>query len=337
MSSRLVATAAYLPQRWLTAGEIASASGIPESVIIERFGLRGKHIAAPDEHVSDMSARVGRTVLERAGVPPSAVNLVIYFGSTYTDYPVWQAAPRIADQLGIEQAFALELDYVSCGAPVALRVARDMMAAEPELATVLLVGACREAELIDFTNPRARFMYPFGDGAAAALLRREPGGTQILGADAITDGSLSLSVKVPAGGSVEPASVASVTAGRHTLDVVDPQFMKERLDDVSLDRFRAVAQNALRRSGASLDELSFVCLLHMKRSMHDAVLKAIGLPPERTVYLEDTGHMSGVDTLLALDRAAASGLLSAGDLVLLLAAGTGYTWAATALRWGGGD
>jgi 3-oxoacyl-[acyl-carrier-protein] synthase-3 len=72
----------------------------------------------------------------------------------------------------------------------------------------------------------------------------------------------------------------------------------------------------------------------MKPSMHNALLAALGLEPGRAAYLDDTGHMSGVDPLLALDRAARGGLFAEGDLVLLLAAGTGYTWAASVVRWG---
>ena len=72
----------------------------------------------------------------------------------------------------------------------------------------------------------------------------------------------------------------------------------------------------------------------MKPSMHHALLDALGLDKRRAAYLADTGHMSGVDPLLALDRASRSGELAAGDLVLLLAAGTGYTWAASVVRWG---
>jgi 3-oxoacyl-[acyl-carrier-protein] synthase-3 len=72
----------------------------------------------------------------------------------------------------------------------------------------------------------------------------------------------------------------------------------------------------------------------MKRSMHEALLERLGVDESRAAYLDDTGHMSGVDPLFALDRAARARALVDGDLVLLLAAGTGYTWAATLLRWG---
>jgi 3-oxoacyl-[acyl-carrier-protein] synthase-3 len=177
-------------------------------------------------------------------------------------------------------------------------------------------------------------MFNFGDGAAAALVVRDHPANEILASHAITDGSLSLQVKVPAGGSVEPAYDGNGDGARHFLDVADPGAMKERLDATSLDNFVRVAEEACLRSGASLGDLSYVCGIHMKRSMHAVVLERLGVDQSRAPYLDDTGHMSGVDPLLALDRAARSGELVDGDLVLLLAAGTGYTWAATVVRWG---
>lgn len=330
----LVATASYLPSTWTSAAEIAVASGIPEAVLVQKFGLRGKHLAGPDEHVSDMSAAAGRLLLEQCQLDPDEIDAVVYFGSTWKDHPVWQAAPRIAALLGCRRAFTLELDYVSCGAPVALRVVRDMVALDPELRRVLLVAASRESRIVDYANARARFMFPFGDGAVAALAQRGAPDGQILGAHMITDSSLADQVRMPAGGSVEPASVESVSAGRHHLDVADPVAMKRRLDEVSLTNFVAVATSAARRSGLGLDGLDFVCGIHMKPSMHAEVLSRLGVAPERSIYLSDTGHMSAVDPLLAYDRARRAGTIPDGVHVLLLAAGTGYTWAGTVVRAG---
>lgn len=333
----MTATASYLPERWMTAAEVAERSGIPEHILVDRFGLRGKHIAAPDEHVSDMAVTAALRLLGESAVDPATIDAVVYFGSTFKDYPVWHVAPHIGHRIGARRAFALELDYVSCGAPVAVRVVRDLLRAEPELHRVLAVGACRESYLLDYENERARFMVTFGDGAVAALFdagdESDVPGHEVLGAHMITDGSFSLDVKVPAGGSVEPASHASVTARRHLLDVSDPASMKARLDPVTMPAFLDVARVALERSGATLADVSLLCGLHMKRSMHEALRDALGVPADRTVSLDDTGHMSGVDTLLALDRAGRAGMLNAGDLVLLLAAGTGYTWAAACVRW----
>ena len=327
MTIGVAATAAYLPDRWMTAAEIAAESGIPEDVIVEKFGLRGKHIAGPDEHVSDLSIGAARRLLDEQQLDPRDVDAVIYFGSMWREYSVWQAAPWIAHRLGCENAVALEYANVSCGGPMALRLARNYMLSDG-LRTVLAVGASRESYLLDYKNERARFMFNFGDGAVAALLQRDADANELLGSYAITDGSLSLQVKVPSGGSVE------MNGGYRFLDVADPAAMKMRLDEVSLPNFVRAAEGALERSAATLDDVGFLCGLHMKRSMHDELVRTLGIDPERTVYLDDTGHMSGVDPLLGLDRAAREGTLRDGELVLLLAAGTGYTWAASVVRWG---
>ena len=323
----LAATASYLPERWMTAAEIAAESGIPEQVIVEKFGVHGKHIAAPDEHVSDLSVAAARALLEETETDPGSIDVVLYYGSMWRDYPVWQVAPHIAHRLGAKNAFAIEYDNVSHGTPIALRVARNLLRAEEELRTILVVAACRESYLLDYTNERSRFMFNFGDGAVAGLVVGDAGRNEILGSHAITDGSYSLQVKVPGGGSVDPG-------GYRFLDVQDPAEMKGGLDQESLPNFVAAARGAAERSGLTLADLDFVCLLHTKRSMFEAVLASLEMTEEQAVYLDDTGHMSGVDSLLGLDRAVRERRVGDGDNVLLLSAGTGYTWAATVVRWG---
>ena len=330
----ITALASYLPARWMDAAEIAEVSGIPAEILVDRFGLTGKHIAGTDEHVSDMSVTAAGRLLAESGVDPASIDAVVYFGSTWKDHAVWQAAPWIAHRIGAVRAFALELDYVSCGSPVAVRVVRDMLRAEPDVRRVLAVAASKESQLLDYSNERSRFMFNFGDGAVAALFEGDADRNLVLGAHMISDGSFSLDVKVPAGGSREPASRVTVEGRRHFLDVPDPGSMKDRLDPVTLPRFEEVATGALDRSGLTLGNVDLVCGIHMKRSAHRAMLAAFGKAEPDAVYLEDTGHMSGVDPLLALDRASRDGRLSEGDLVLLIAAGTGYTWAASCLRWG---
>jgi 3-oxoacyl-[acyl-carrier-protein] synthase III len=316
---------------WMSAAEVGARSGIPEPVIIEKFGLRGKHIAAADEHVSDLSVRAAETLLAEAAFDPADIDVVMYYGSMWKDYAVWQAAPWIAHRIGASRAYAVEYDNVSCGTPVALRIARDMLLAEDDLRTILVVAACRESYLLDYANARSRFMFNFGDGAVAGLLVKDGGRNAVLGCHGVTDGSFSLQVKVPSGGSVSP------NGGYRFLDVENPAEMKDGLDAVSLANFVRAARGACERSGAMLEDVGYLCGIHMKPSMHQALVAELGLDLSRAAYLDDTGHMSGVDPLFALDRAARAGELRDGELVLLLAAGTGYTWAASVVRWGDDD
>ena len=323
----LTATASYLPERWMTAAEVAAAAGIPEHVIVEKFGLRGKHIADPDEHVSDLAVAAAERLLIETDSDPASIDVVMYYGSMWRDYAVWQVAPHIAHRIGAVNAFAVEYDNVSHGTPIALRVARDMLRAERELGTILVVAACRESYLLDYANERSRFMFNFGDGAVAGLVVGDAGRNEVLGSHALTDGSYSLQVKVTGGGSVDPD-------GYRFLDVADPRSMKGGLDEVSLPNFVRAATGAVERSGLRMADVDFVCPLHTKRSMFVALLSALGMREDQAMYLDDTGHLSGVDSLLGLDRAVRDGRVNDGDVVLLLSAGTGYTWAATVGRWG---
>lgn len=320
----------YTPRRFVSASEISAASGVPEEVLIAKFGLVGKHVAEVDEHVSDMCIAAARPVLERNDV--SDIDAVVYFGSHWKDYLVWQAAPKIQDALGIE-GFSLELINVSAGAPVALKVVADMLSADENLDNVLLVGASKESHLVDFANERGRFMFNFGDGAVAALLKRGADHNLILGSHLFTDGSFSEHVRMTGGGSRHPASHATVDANLHKLELTEGAEMKRRLDPITTKNFLEVARVALERSDLSLADLDVVLPIHMKRSLHDDLIAELGA--ERSVYLDHFGHMSAVDPLFSLCMARDDALIRDGDVILLLAAGTGYTWAASVVRWGG--
>ncbi|MEX2457737.1 MAG: 3-oxoacyl-ACP synthase [Actinomycetota bacterium] len=325
----LVDVARYEPERFMTADELGELAGIPGDVVREKFGLEGKRIAAPDEHVSDMCIAAARPLLERHD--GAEIDAVVYVGSHWKDHAVWQAAPRVQHALGIE-GFSLEAVNVSAGAPVGVKIVRDLLAADDRLRSVLLVGASKESHLLDYANPRARFMFTFGDGAAAAILRRGHTENEVLGSSLYTDGAFSPFVRVPAGGSVHPASHETVDARMHFLDVSDPAAMKEGLDPVTIKNFVSVARDALERSGLGPEDLDVLLPIHMKPSIHRTLLTELGC--ERSIYLDRNGHMSAVDPLFSLALARDRGLLTSGDVVMLLAAGTGYTWAASVLRWG---
>ncbi len=328
------------PEGVMTADELARRSGIPVEVVRDRMGLLEKRVGGPGDQVSDLAARAALVAIEDAGgrlgapLEPSEIDAVLYFGSPHKDYPVWLAAPRIQHLIGAERAFAFEIAAVSAGAPVALRVAADMMHADPALRTVVLAAASREAELLDYTDRSARFMFNFGDGAAAVVLRRDWPRNVILRSAFRTDGSFSEHVRVPAGGSRMPTSEATVRDGLHSLGVHDLESMKAGLDAVSMERFIGVAREAIRRSGREPDELDFLATLHTKRSIFESILAELGLAEENSLYLDRYGHISAVDPIIALAEGEAMGRLREGMLAVALSAGTGYSWAATALHWG---
>jgi 3-oxoacyl-[acyl-carrier-protein] synthase-3 len=110
--------------------------------------------------------------------------------------------------------------------------------------------------------------------------------------------------------------------------------MAQRLGETSLPNFIRVIRESVEKSGATLDDVAFMGITHMKYSFYMQILESIGLTPDQSVYLENYGHIQSVDQALALQLGLAQGKIKAGDLIVLAGAGTGYTWSAIALRWG---
>lgn len=327
----IVGLATYAPEGYLSAAEISERSGIPAEVIVDRFGLKEKRVSAPDEGVSDMCVSAARRLFDTHD--PRDIDAVIYFGSHFKEFLVWNAAPKIQHALGIE-GFSLELINVSAGAPIALKVVKDMMVSDPRLERVLIVAASKESHLLDYEREQARFMLNFGDGAVAALLERDAPANEVLASSILTDGSFADHVAVFGGGSVDPASHETVEAGMHLLDVSDLEGMREGLDPITVKNFIKVVRESVERSGYQEDDIDLLLPIHFKRSLHELILVELGLEAEQSIYLDHYGHMSAVDPLFSLSMAAEDGQVREGDLIVLLAAGTGYTWAATTVRWG---
>ena len=330
----------YLPDEKLTGAEIAEKSGIPEKVVVEKMGLREKRVCPPDEdHVSDMCVAAGEEALVDAGIDASDLDLVLYHGSEFKDFVVWSVAADVAERLGAENAYATENYSLCAGAPIVLRQTRAMLVAG-SVERALLVAGSREEDLIDYTNGDSSFMFNFGSGASAMVLERVDESDDRDRARAIvresaahTDGSFAHDVVMPAGGSLNPPTAETVEAGLHTLDVPDHESMKERLAEVSLPNFLSVADEALERAGYDRTDLDFVALTHMKRSFHEHLLSELGVGEEGGYYLDEYGHVQSADQILAVDEGLERDRLESGDLVLFLAAGTGYTWAASVLEW----
>lgn len=320
----------YVPPEVVTASQLEGETGIPADVLFRKFGIRQVHRAGPDCHVSQMALAASQAALLDAQMEADELDLVVYCGSEFKDYVVWSAATKITHLLGAHTAEAFEVYALCAGAPVTLRIVRAMMCSDPSLRTVLVVAASKESALVDRRNAQGRFMFNFGDGASAAILRRDWKRNELLASASIVDGSLSEDVVMPAGGSRHPANRETVAAGDHYLTVPDLEHMRRRLDDVSGDNFLRVVETALRESGR--ERVDFLAPVHMKRSMYDWLRAAVHT--DRAFYLEDYGHMQAADQFVALVEARRTGLLRDGDTVVLAAAGVGYTWAASVLSWG---
>lgn len=324
----------YIPSKVITGHEIAARTGLPEFVVLDKMGIREIHVAGPEDTVTAMATQAARRALDHAGLSPEDIDLVVYHGSEYKDHIVWSAASKIQHLVGATNAYAFEVYALCAGAPIAYKTVRDMMRVDPRLENVLLVTASRENDLVDFSNMRTRFMFNFGAGGGALIFQRGLDRHRVLESAIRTDGSLADTViMTPAEDEIAllPAEMGTLH-GR--LDVHNADYMAERLGAVSLDNFVGVISEAVERSGHTLADLRFLGITHMKNSFYTQILEAVGLTPEQSVYLNHYGHIQSVDQALTLQLGLEQGKIQDGDLLVLAGAGTGYTWSATAIRWG---
>jgi 3-oxoacyl-[acyl-carrier-protein] synthase-3 len=328
----------YVPDEVVTGEEVAEESGIPVDVVKEKMGVYEKRVCPPDDdHCTDMAIKAGEEALADADVQPEELDLVLYHGSEYKDHIVWPAAANIAERMGAENAYATE-SYTLCGGtPIAMRKVRAQLKVE-DIEKALLVTASREEDLVDYSDQDSSFMFNFGSGGGAYVLESDPDEDRtrawVREGAAKTDGSFSKDVVMPAGGSKHPPSHETVDEDMHMLRVPDPEGMGERLGPVSLPNFLEVADTALERSDYEREDLGFTALVQMKRSFHERVFEELELDPyEEGYYLDEYGHMQSVDQIAALKEGVDDGRVQPGDVVLFLAAGTGYTWSAIVLDW----
>jgi len=331
----LVALATYLPETVQDAAFIAEASGIPEAVVRDKLGIHAKRRASAADQTSVMAVNAARLALNRAGIAPDEIDLILYSGSMHKDFYVWSAANRIQYLLGARNAWAFELVALCTTNVLALKVARDLMTADDRLQTVLICGGHRTADLIDFQDQTARFLFNLADGGSAMVLRRGHAQNRILASAFVTDGSLSEDVTIPAGGTRQPTSPETLTQGKHTFHVDDTTHLRAGLDGISEANFVQVVRDAVERSGATVADIAFLAINHMKPSMHRHILELLGLREDQSIYLAEYGHIGAPDQVLAVELALTQDRLHDGDLVVMASAGLGFTWGATAIRWGG--
>jgi 3-oxoacyl-[acyl-carrier-protein] synthase-3 len=324
----------YIPDSCITAAEIAERSGVPEDVVVHKMGIVRKPVAGPDEHTNAMGLWAAQDALRRAGVDPREIDLVLCTTEEWKEYPLWTAGIKLAHDLGAHRAWAIDVQARCATTMAVLKMAKAMMLGDPELDTVLIAGGYRNGDFVDYTNQRARFLFGLAAGGGAILLRKGHPKNLLLESEVVVDGSFSHDVIIPVGGTVEPITAEALAEGRNRLDCPDPEAMKRRLDAVSMDNFLRVVDRALERSGLDRSDIGYLNMLHLKPSAHRYILDELGLTEQQTTYLNEYGHIGQQDQPLSIVLGLESGRLRDGMVMVMVAAGVGYAWSASVVRWG---
>lgn len=323
----------YLPKRYLSAKDLASLTGIDEKVIVEKFGIKGKYFPAQEDTTSHMGIMAAKEAIKNARIDPEEIDVVIWNGAQHKDYPCWLACTKVAHEIGAKRAWAFDMEAMCGSMIVGLQVARSIMLSEKNVNTILLVSGYRNVDLVNHSYKPTSFMFDIGASGAAVVLKKNLGENVLLGVSNIVDGSFAEDCIVPVGGT-KKWPMKPEDLDEYYFHLVDLESFKKRLNSVTLKNFYSVIDNALMKSGFSRKDISYLAILHFKRSAHLEVLAELGLREDQSFYLEDYGHMGQNDQIFSLQEGLKRGRIKDGDVIVLVGAGVGWTWNAAVLRWG---
>lgn len=326
----------YLPEGTMSAKEISERTKgqWSEEAIIEKLGINEKYIPGKNDGTQEMGAKAAKNLLETEQIDPLSIDVILCFGEEYKEYPLTTSALYIQDYIGATNAWGIDIQNRCCTTVTAMKMAKDMLVADDKITSILICGGYRNGDLIDYTDSNSSMMFDLSAGGGAILLKKNHHENLLLGSHIISDGSLARTAGVEIGGIANPITASNIETAKHSLKLMEPQKMKQRLNEVSMTNWYNCIDQALADSELERSNIDYLNILHMKRSGHLSMLAEFNLTEAQSVYLEDYGHLGQIDQILSLKLGLEQGKISEGTVICSVAAGIGYVWAANIIRWG---
>lgn len=313
-----------VPERMLSNSDLESMVNTSDQWIVERTGIRQRHIAEPGAALSDLAAAAALAALDNAGLEPGAIDLIV-LGTVSGDMKFPATACFVQQKIGALGAVAFDISAACSGFLYSLQVASALMQSGGYRHALVIGGEILSA-LVNWADRDTCVL--FGDGAGAVVLGPSRQGRGVLGACMTTDGRHTQLLHSPGGGSLYPASAESLAAGLHFIRMEGREVFRHAV--LSMEQ---ALQQALRRAGVGVQQLDLLIPHQANLRIIEAVGKRFDFPLERTlVNVDRFGNTSAASIPIALDEARRSGRLQPGQLVGLVTFGAGFTAAAAVVR-----
>ena len=332
----IVGIGTYLPSKVMTAKEISEkTNGVwSEDAVINKLGIKQKYVPGDDDGTQEMGVRAALNCLKNSGIDPLDIDVILCIGEEWKEYPLTTSALYIQDKIGATNAWGIDVQNRCCTCVSAMKIAHDMLVADDEIDTIMVVGGYRNGDFVDYTDKNMSMMYNLGAGGGAIILKKGVDRNLLLGSKIIADGSISRTAGVEIGGIVNPFNKDNIEEGYKSLRLMDAQKMKDRLNAVSMPNWYKCIDESLKQANMTREDIDYLDILHIKKSGHLGMLKDLGLREDQSIYLEDYGHIGQIDQILSLELALKEGKVKDGDVVCMIAAGIGYVWSANIIKWG---
>ena len=326
MRSLIVGTGAYSPKKVLTNADLEKLVETSDDWIVERTGIRERHIAEPGESTGDMAMVAAQRALEMAGLDPRDLELIV-MGTITPDLPWPATAALLQGRLGNKKAFAFDVSAACSGSLYGLSIA-ERFVSTGHVKNALVVGAESLSKIVNWKDRNTCIL--FGDGAGAMVLA--PTDDPRRGIQSLhlrTDGSHWEILHQPAPGSRKPLTKGLFEEGGHYLFMAGREVYKFAVRALVETCREALAANRL-----TAGDVTYVIAHQANKRILDAVLARLEIPASKCwMNLEKYGNTSSASLPTTLDEANRAGWLKPGDVILMMSIGAGMAWGAGIVRW----
>jgi len=324
--AKITALATYVPPQILTNQDLEKMVDTNDQWIMERTGIRERHVLAKGLGVSDICTEAAKKCLATRGIEASEVECII-IGTVTPDMMFPSTACLVQDKIGAKGAWGFDVSGGCSGFVYALQAGVKMVESGAHK-KVLVCGADANTRMTDYTDRTTCVL--FGDGGGAVLLEpAEEGEIGFIDFVNEIDGSGGVSLNLKGGGSLNPSSHETVDKKMHYIYQDGPAVYK-----FAVRKMAEATAKLLERNGLTGADLGCFIPHQANKRIITATADRLGMSPDRVIInIEKYGNTSAGTIPLAMETAVEEGKLKKGDLVLLAAVGAGFTVGATLLRW----
>lgn len=325
MKAKITATAKYLPKKTLTNIDLEKMVDTTNEWILSRTGIEKRHLVEEGEATSDMCKNVAKELLKKSNKSPEEIDLILVATST-PDYPVVSTAALVQDKIGATNAWGYDIVAACTGFVYAMETGAKFVESG-KYKNVIVIGADTMSSIIDYTDRNTCVI--FGDGGGGVLLEPSDDDCGVLDSLLYADGSGYQYLTVPAGGSLNPASKATVDKGMHYVFQDGKTVFKFAVKNMA-----EVSKEILDKNDFTGKDVKLFIPHQANKRIIDAAADRCGLQSEQVlVNINKYGNTTAGTIPIALDDAVEEKMLNKGDILLFAAFGGGFTWGSMLIKW----
>ena len=325
MRATITSTAHHVPEKILTNHDIEKMVETSDEWIQNRTGIKQRHIVSDDEASSDLSTHVAKKLLEKRGIKPEQIDIIIV-GTVTPDHLTPSTAAIVQNNINAQNAWAFDLSAACSGFLFGLETGSKLIESG-KYKTVMVIGVDTMTSILDFKDRETCII--FGDGAGGVILEPSKSDNGIISSILRTDGSGASSLNVLAGGSRKPATEKTIANREHFIRQDGKKVFR-----FAVKRMADVSKEVLLKNGLNGNDIKLFIPHQANKRIIDATGERCGIPKDRVlINIDRYGNTTAGTIPIALNEAVENRLINNGDYILLSAFGSGFTWGSILIKW----